>query len=135
MNFDEFTGQVQQRARLASTGETMAAIRATLTTLSERLQGGATSNLAAELPTGIKEYLTDRPTAESFGLDEFFRRVSARENRDLPEAIHHARAVVSVLRDALSQGAIDNARAQLPDEYDPLFEAGSEGEMRREAGV
>ena len=52
-----------------------------------------------------------------------------REGVDLPDAIYQARAVISVLGEAVSPGEMADARAQLPDEYDPLFGLGSEGEM------
>jgi len=52
-----------------------------------------------------------------------------REGVDLPDAVHQARAVISVLGEAVSPGEMADARAQLPDEYDPLFGLGSEGEM------
>ncbi len=44
MQYDQFVGQVQSRAPLASNGEAIAAIRATLETLGERLAGGAAAN-------------------------------------------------------------------------------------------
>jgi len=55
--------------------------------------------------------------------------VAAKESADVPDAAHHARAVVAVLQEAVTTGELDDIRAQLPDSYKPLFEAGSEGEM------
>lgn len=135
MQYDQFVGQAQSRARLASNGQAVAAIRATLETLGERLAGGAADKLAAELPREIGEYLRHATPVDlygdSFGLDEFFQRVSMREREDLPAATYHARAVIEVLQEAVTPGAIEKIRAQLPDEYAPLFEAGSVGEMER----
>ena len=108
------------------------ATRATLQTLAERLAGGAAENLASELPPHIAGYLLGHPdteVAEEMTLHEFFQRVSEREGVDLPKSIHHARAVIDVLQEAVSPGQMQNIRAQLPDEWDPLFESGSEGEM------
>lgn len=45
--------------------------------------------------------------------------------------VHHTRAVIAVLQDAVSRGEIEDVRSQLPEESEPLFEAGSEGEMSR----
>lgn len=130
MKYDEFVGRVQNRARLSSTDEAVGAIRATLEVLGKRLAGGEPSDLAAQLPPEIGRYLEHAATAgERFGLDEFFERVSKQEKTDLPEAAHHARAVVSVLGEAVAQGEIEDVRAQLPQEYDPLFESGSEGSL------
>ncbi len=129
MQYDEFIGQVQHRARLASRGEATRAVRATLETLGDRLFGGEAGNLAAQLPEEIGLYLRRETGGESFGLDEFFERVSVLEGVDLPEAIFHARAVMSVVSDAISPSLLDKVRAQLPAEYDRLFEAGSDGGM------
>jgi uncharacterized protein (DUF2267 family) len=131
MHYDEFIGRVQNRARLASSGEAVRAIRATLEVLGERLFGGEAQDLAAQLPREIAHYLTADGGSESFGLQEFFRRVSEREQVELPDAIHHARAVISVVRDAVSEGEMQDVLAQLPEEYNALFESGSEGEMQR----
>ncbi len=132
MQYDQFIGEVVNRARLPSQGEAVAAVRATLQTLAERLAGGAADNLAAQLPTEIGEYLRQVPMAElplRMSLDEFFLRVSEREHVDLPDAIYHARVVMEVVREAVSSGTLENIRAQLPDEYDRLFEATSVGAM------
>jgi uncharacterized protein (DUF2267 family) len=131
MTYDEFVGQVQSRARLGSTGEAVRATRATLEVLGQRLFGGEAKDLAAQLPQEIGYYLRQDGQSERFGLDEFFARVSEREGVDLPVAVHHARAVISVVSDAASQGEIDDVRNQLPAEYDALFESGSEGTMNR----
>lgn len=66
---------------------------------------------------------------EKFSLEEFFKRVSAREGVDEPEAVYHARVVIDILQDAVTGGEIEDIRSQLPEEYAPLFEAGSEGQM------
>ncbi len=132
MKYDEFINQVQSQARLSSSGEAVSATRATLEVLGQRLFGDEAKNLAAQLPSEISYYLLQPEINESFGVDEFFNRVSEREGVDLPDAVHHARVVISVLQEAVSPGEIEDVRAQLPDEFDPLFEAGSEGTMSRE---
>ncbi len=131
MKHDEFIGQVQHRARLGSRGEAERATRATLETLAERLAGGEAKNLASQLPQEIGEHLRREWSGigERFSLDEFFRRVSLREGVDLPDAIFHARAVIEVVSEAVSKGEMDDVRAQLPAEFDRLFESGSEGHM------
>jgi uncharacterized protein (DUF2267 family) len=130
MKYNEFVGQVQHRARQSSVDEAVGAIRATLATLGQRLAGGEAENLAAQLPPEIGRYLAEiEADGERFGLDEFFERVGKKEGTDLPDAAHHARAVVSVLSEAVSQGEINDMRAQLPEEYAPLFDSGSEGAL------
>jgi uncharacterized protein (DUF2267 family) len=132
MQHDEFIGQVQHRARLSSRGDAEVATRATLETLAERLAGNEPSNAASQLPRGIADYMQhiDAGMGERFSLDEFFQRVSVREGVELPQAVFHARAVIEVLQEAVSQGEINDIRAQLPEEFNPLFDAGSQGTMR-----
>jgi uncharacterized protein (DUF2267 family) len=129
MKYDEFVSQVHHQARLASRGEAVRATHATLETLAERLTADQAEHLAAQLPQEIGKYLSSANGGKRFGLDEFFQRVAERETVDLPEAVHHARAVVSVLSDAVAEGELGRVRAQLPDGYEPLFQAGSEGGM------
>ena len=130
MQYDEFVGQVQHRARLASSGEAIRAIRATLETLAERLYGGEANDLAAQLPREIQPYLQATISGKDFDLREFYERVSVREEIDLPIAIYHARAVMSVVSDAVSEGEMTDILAQLPEEYCPLFEWEEAGVIR-----
>ncbi len=134
MEYDRFVGQVHNRAKLASNGEAVRAIRATFETLADRLEGGAADNLAAQLPRELGEYLRrealgDLYIGERFDLNEFFQRVAQREQIDLPTAAFRARAVMQVLQEAVSPGEIVKVRAQLPEDYAPLFEAGGGGSM------
>src|SRR5687767_8937378 len=49
MNYDAFIGQVNHRGRFSSKGKAVAAVRATLTTLAERLTRDEAFDLAAQL--------------------------------------------------------------------------------------
>lgn len=129
MKYSEFVGQVHHRAEMASENEAVRAIRATLQTLGERLFGGEPGDLAAQLPQEIGAYLAMGDGQERFGFDEFLKRVAKREGVDLPVATYHARVVVDVLKEAVTPGEIEDALAQLPETYNALFEAGSEGGM------
>jgi uncharacterized protein (DUF2267 family) len=130
MRYDEFVGRVQHRARLSSLDEAVGAVRATLAVLGQRLSGGEAGDLAAQLPPEIGRYLREAGmSGERFGLETFFERVSEQEGMNRPDAVHHARAVIAVLGEAVSPGEIKDVRAQLPAEYDPLFESGSEGAL------
>ncbi len=140
MQFREFVGQVQSRTRLGSMGEALSAIRATLETLGERLAGGATDNLAAQLPREVGEYLkqgslSDLYAGERLSLDEFYGRVALKEQANLSEAAHHAREVMQVVQETVSPGEIDNIRAQLPEDYAPLFEPADSGARPRGRGT
>ena len=137
MTHDEFVGQVQARARLASSGEAEAAIRATLETLAERLEAGSAEHLAAQLPQEIARHLRgDR--AEAFirmSVDEFLRRVNSREPEsvDLSDAVYHVRVVLEVLSEAVSPGALEKLLRVLPEDYARLF-GGSRGGLKSDRG-
>lgn len=133
MNFDEFIGQVQHRARLSSRAQAERATRAVLETLAQRLSGGEPKNLASQLPWEIGRYLLEPPSGEGarFGLRDFYDLVARREGIDTADAAYHVRAVASVLREAVSPGEWENMLAQLPPDLDQLMESGSEGEGPR----
>jgi hypothetical protein len=42
----------------------------------------------------------------------------------------HARAVIEVVGEAVTQGQLAKVRDQLPPEFDPLFSSGSSGQLR-----
>ena len=129
----EFLGQVQNKAELATLGEAMRATRATLETLAERLGPDEARHLAVQLPHEIQLFLADggTPMPERFSLDEFLQRVCAREGVALPDSVHHVCAVIDVLTEAVSPGEIVDVLDRLPDDYRLLF-AGSEGKMPAE---
>src|SRR5215207_8233385 len=135
MEHDEFIGQVQHRARLSSRGEAERATRASLETLAERIGYVAATNLAAQLHLEIGEHLRRTTTGESrgeqFGYDEFIDRDVAREEVDRPDSVFHARVVIEVVDEAATGRLMGKVREQLPDQFDRLFEAGSQGQMRR----
>jgi len=131
MTYEDFVGLVQHRAQLASIGEAVHAIHATLQTLGERLYGGEADDLASQLPREIGTYLQDAQLRENLSLREFYQRVALREELEYPDAVYHAKAVISVLLDAVSPGEIADMRAQLPAEFNDIFHwEGPGGEMR-----
>ena len=135
MTFDHFVGQVQHRAQLASTDEALRAIRCTFETLAERLDFGETKDLAAQLPRELAIYFAASEHSERFSLNEFFKRVSEREQLTLPKSIHHARVVIEVLQEAVSAGEIRDVRAQLPKQWGALFESGSQGSFSKQQEI
>jgi uncharacterized protein (DUF2267 family) len=130
MQMNEFMGQVQNSAKLASIDQAIKATRATLETLAERLGPDEARHLGAQLPEEIGQYLYGAmPGGERFDSDEFLKRVSKREGVDLPVSVFHARAVLEALQNAVSVGEISDVLERLPDDYARLF-AGTEGRMR-----
>ena len=121
MTYDDFIGQVQHRARLADGGATVHAVHAVLHALGERLYGNEAAQLAAELPTEIGVYLREAEERQPYTLKEFYTCVAALEGTQMPMAVFHTRAVISVLVDAVAPGEITDVLAQLPAEFDTLF--------------
>jgi len=126
MQTQEFLGQVQAKAHLATLGEAMRATRATLETLAERLGPDEAQHLAAPLPHELQLLLIDASALlpERFSSIEFLLRVCAREGVDLSESTGHARAVIEVLTQALSSGEAIDVLDRLPDDYRGLFPRG-----------
>ncbi len=123
MQYQEFIDRVWQRARLSTFAEAEAATRATLTTLGEYLTGGEGLDLASQLPQGLAEVLRQEPPERSkiFSLNDFLQRVGEEERVGIETAEAHARAVMGVLGEAVTQGEMDDVRRQFPSEFDPLF--------------
>lgn len=129
MDHDTFIGEVQNRAELPSRGAALSATRATLETFGDRLQEGEATNLSSQLSDELARYLEEHAdTTESFGYNEFIERVAERDenlgdsDEDLSAAGLHARAVIDVLEEAVTEGELDDLEDQLPDEYGDLFE-------------
>jgi uncharacterized protein (DUF2267 family) len=129
MKYNELLGQVQHRGRMSSRREAERAVEATLSTLSARLAGGAAENLAAQLPPEAQEYLQGGERAEELSVGEFLASVGQRAGIDDADSAWQTRVVLEVLQEAVSAGTLDKLRAQLPEEFDALFEAGSAGEL------
>ena len=132
MTHDAFIGQVQHRAQLASRGDAERATRVVLETLAERLAGGEPRDLAAQLPPEIGRHLQqlEAGVGVRLSLDDFFDLISAREGVASVAAVDHARAVLSVLQEAVSPGEMAHVAAQLPPEWGRLFQMDSGDEVR-----
>jgi uncharacterized protein (DUF2267 family) len=127
MQYDDFIGEVQQRAQLDSREAALSVSRATLTTLSERIEPGQAENLGAQLPEELGRFLETVDDVERFGYDEFTDQVAERETigeHDPADAAFHAQVVVAVVDEAVSGSVLEDVRTQLPVEegYDALFE-------------
>ncbi|WP_255168005.1 DUF2267 domain-containing protein [Natrononativus amylolyticus] len=126
MQYDEFIGEVQHRAQLDSREAALSVSRATLTTLSERVQPGEAENLAGQLPEELARHLEKVDDVEGFDFEEFADRVADREElgeNDPADAAFHAQVVVEVLDEATTGDTLAELRTQFPDdEYDELFE-------------
>lgn len=125
MTYGEFIKRVSERGGLADTEHAGQATTVVLEVLGQRLAGAEPSNLAAQLPEELKEPLSSHSgQAESFDVDECFRRVADREGRGCsPEdAREHAQAVVATMASFVSEGELSDVRSPLPAGYEILLE-------------
>jgi uncharacterized protein (DUF2267 family) len=133
MQHDDFIGQVQNRARLASRGDAERASRATLETLAERVPEGLADNLAAQLPHEIGEHLrrteifAGAGTGERFSRQDFIARVAERAGVREQQAAYLIRTVTEVVDEATQGGIMDNVAESLPADIRQLVTAGSAG--------
>ncbi|MBV9453425.1 MAG: DUF2267 domain-containing protein [Rubrobacter sp.] len=98
------------------------AITATLETLSERLTGGEAKDLAAQLPQELQAPLQrSAEPPEDFSLEEFYERVAERAGVDTETARNDASVVMTVLKEAVTAGQLDDLMAQLPAHFNVLF--------------
>ena len=123
MREEQIAATIRETGKIDSAEHARDAARATLRVLGQRLAGGETKDLAAQLPAGLKDALPESGPGERFGVEEFYRRVAEEEHRDCTpaQARQHARAVVAALRVGLSEGEFDDFAAQLPKDYDDLL--------------
>jgi uncharacterized protein (DUF2267 family) len=131
MKYDEFIKHVQTVAQLSSREEAERATKATLEAIKERIVGNEGKDLASQLPKEIGQYLRGREgeDGQHFPVEEFIKRVSEKEGVDKTTAVNHARAVFSVLQDAVSPGEFADVRANFSDDYAQLFATGSTSEV------
>lgn len=125
MQYDEFIGEVQHRAQLDSREAALSTTRATLETLSERIQPGEAENLGAQLPEEIGRHLEKVDDVERFDFQEFVDRVTEREEigeGEREDAVYRAMVVVEVVDEAVTEGAMADIKDQLPDDYSDLFD-------------
>jgi uncharacterized protein (DUF2267 family) len=133
MQHDEFIGQVQNRARLASRGDAERASRANLETFAERVPEGLADNLAAQLPHEIGEHLrrteifAGAGTGERFSRQDFIARVAQRAGVREQQAAYLIRTVAEVVDEATQGGIMDNVAESLPADIRQLVTAGSTG--------
>lgn len=122
MNYEEFIDRVRRQAGLDSSSGAETAVRATLTTLGEHLDGEP--GLVSRLPEELAEHLRREPPGRivSSSLDAFMEEIGKREGANTDEVSAHAHAVVDVLREAVGQDGVEDLRWRLPDELNPLFD-------------
>jgi uncharacterized protein (DUF2267 family) len=100
------------------------ALRATLQTLAERISAGEARQLAEQLPPELSPWLNSDTHSEPFDVDEFLRRVAAREEVDLPTAERDARIVLAALSLAVRPRELRDVASELSKSFAPLLPRG-----------
>jgi CBS domain-containing protein/uncharacterized protein (DUF2267 family) len=131
MKHDEFIGYVQHLARLASRGDAERATRAVLETLAERVEPHVAEHVAAQLPGEIGHHLRRRTEFRRMSVSDYYFRVSMTEGIEYDEAVDHVRAVMTVILHAASAGVIEKLKAELPEEFDQIFQPMSDADTFR----
>lgn len=125
MQSDSILKKVQTVGQLSTPKEAEKAIQATFETLSDRILGDEARHLADQLPEEIGKYLRGKEgqNGNPFSLQEFYSRVSEKENVEPSTAANHVRAVMTVVQEAVTPGEFNDIRSNLSKDYDELFAA------------
>ncbi len=125
MNFDTFIELVQRRAGIGSTAEAYEIIEATFLALGGCLNDSEAKKLASQLPKELADVLRDGDEGlEYTSLRELFETIARRAGIQAGAAEAGARAVMSVLEDAMAGEPIEQLRAALPHNFSVLFQGG-----------
>jgi uncharacterized protein (DUF2267 family) len=126
MQEDEFYTLVQEAGHLDTVDRAAVATEAVLETLGETVTGGEAENVAVQLPDDLAAIVEDADhDAAGYDREDFVERVSERlrgTDVDPDDAEQYADAVTDALAVALTDGELQDLKAQLDDELDPLFE-------------
>ncbi len=137
MEYREFLNRVAVQPGVGGEDEALAATKATLGTLGERLQGALIDDTAEQLDQGLATMLhafshTEDAEVE-FGLRGFYERVAERAGVTPEKAVAYARAAMATLQEALTPEMWESLRADLPGAYGELmggYPPGPGGEAR-----
>jgi len=131
MPASQFWAQVGQRLSLDDTAARHVT-EAVLETLAERIAAGQDEDLIAQLdpllhPPLRRGMSSAKPGGRRMSLEEFLRRVAAREGADVDEAgligqiSGHVRAVLATLAEAVSDKEWFDVTGELPAEYSSVI--------------
>ena len=122
MQFDDFIARVQEQTGFDTREEAIQVTRAVLETLGERLNRKVRNGIEVQLPNQLKEFLLAREeNSDGYGLEEFYNRIGARADLKYSDATQRTRQVLSVLREAIPAGELEDIREDLPPDYGALF--------------
>jgi uncharacterized protein (DUF2267 family) len=119
MQEHEFVSAVKESLDLPDNRSAERAVKATLTVLGQRLEGGEAKDLASQLPGSLADALPNEGGGERFDVDTFYQRIAEQEGEGVTvaQALQHARAIAKGLETALTDGEWQNFTSQLPNDF------------------
>jgi uncharacterized protein (DUF2267 family) len=119
MQEHEFVSAVKESLDLPDNHSAERAVKATLTVLGQRLEGGEAKDLASQLPGSLADALPNEGGGERFDVDTFYQRIAEQEGEGVTvaQARQHARAIAKGLETALTDGEWQNFTSQLPKDF------------------
>lgn len=122
MKEHEFLANVRERGSYGDQTEAERVTRAVLRVLSERLPGGESAHLAAQLPGGLQDAMPDGDApAPSYGVEEFVSRVATELGTTPEVAKWDASAVLTTVAESITGGQLNQVLSVLPSGYAVLF--------------
>jgi uncharacterized protein (DUF2267 family) len=118
----EFIRQVSERSGIDEK-EARKRTQAVLYTLGERLSKSMRDKLASEIPNEMKEFIFGDwgERTNRFDLEDFYTRVVARAGIDFTTAVEETRCILSLLKEVISSGVMQDINAELPDQFQEVF--------------
>lgn len=117
MQTDEYITRVQRRADLNSSDEASRMTSTVLGVFGTLDLSGQLKDAASQLPQGIGPMLTAREASQPFSASQFVSAVATELRIDEGAAEKAATAVLTTLREALSDGQFLDVNAVLPEEF------------------
>ncbi|WP_019631553.1 DUF2267 domain-containing protein [Actinomadura atramentaria] len=123
MKYGQFIATVRENGEYADRAEAETVATTVLETLRSRMTPEGAAHLAAQLPEPLDDVLlaNDPDLPESFGVEEFCRRVAERTDSTRTTAEWDASAVLSTVAVTITGGELNRVLSQLPSGYASLF--------------
>ena len=86
MQEQQFVSAVKESLDLPDNRSAERAVKATLTVLGQRLEGGEAKDLASQLPGGLADALPNEGAGERFDVDTFYQRIAEQEGEGVTVA-------------------------------------------------
>lgn len=123
MTIDEFYNQVGQRLGTSDRQEIESATRSVLAAVADRINRPEAQDLASQLPKELADLVKGRGgPVQKMDAETFMARIQSDLDLQTPEQAERvSRSVLSVLKEAVSQGEWEDVMSQLPRDLQVMF--------------